>query len=104
MPNKASTPYSTMFEYVVPPRSRPVFGLASGHVLTLSPRRDTVRLPASSGTHVLMVRTQVDSNWASEVNPSPNLPPQSHVVNARTNEGWCVSVCVSPWLLPEGSI
>eukprot|EP00941_MAST-03F_sp_MAST-3F-sp1_P005892 g5892.t1 len=35
-----------------------------------------------------IVEATVDSALASQSNPDPNLPPQSHWVNARTNESW----------------
>jgi hypothetical protein len=38
----------------------------------------------------ILVSARVDQSWASapSSNVKPNIPPQSHVVNARTNSNW----------------
>lgn len=47
-----------------------------------------VTLPATTGTYVVAARARVDSDWATQHNPGPKMPPQSHIVNARTNPNW----------------
>lgn len=37
---------------------------------------------------VVFVYARVDQDWTEQTSPDPNLPPQSHVVNARTNIAW----------------
>ncbi len=39
-------------------------------------------------TYVAVAFATVDSDWAHQPNPDPAVPPQSHVVNARTNPAW----------------
>ncbi len=71
--------------------------LASGgrkpaHSSTIGPRfTSTISLPPSSGSggYVVMVSARVDSSWASQPsNVAPDVPPQSHMANVRTNASW----------------
>ena len=39
-------------------------------------------------TLVVVVQASLDGGWRRQDVPVPSLPPQSHVVNARTNTGW----------------
>lgn len=51
----------------------------------------TITLPTSSGSggYVVMVSARVDSSWASQPSTvAPDIPPQSHMANVRTNPSW----------------
>ena len=37
----------------------------------------------------------LDQNWSQNRKHEPDVPPQSHLVNARTNEAWYASVTSS---------
>ncbi|DBA01003.1 TPA: hypothetical protein N0F65_006264 [Lagenidium giganteum] len=58
---------------------------------------DCIDIPNATSAATLYVRTVaiVDQDWArqglQEDAPSPRVPPQSHMVNARTNEAWYMS-------------
>lgn len=41
---------------------------------------------------IVAATAKVDAHWAAQGSPQPTVPPQSHVVNARTNEEWDKSV------------
>ncbi|TMW65885.1 hypothetical protein Poli38472_003650 [Pythium oligandrum] len=43
----------------------------------------------SSGTYYVQAIATVDQNWAQQPSkPVPNVKPQTHIVNARTNSAW----------------
>lgn len=44
--------------------------------------------------YVAVARAKVDSAWKVTGSPEPDVAPQSHVVNARTNPAWYDDVWV----------
>lgn len=41
------------------------------------------------GVYFVQAHATVDQNWAQQpATPSPTVPPQTHIVNARTNDDW----------------
>jgi Hint module len=62
------------------------------HSSTVGPRFSaTIDLPQASGRDefLVMVSARVDSSWASEPSvAAPDIPPQSHLANVRTNPSW----------------
>ncbi len=73
-PNLANQPFSPRFQTtVVVPWSHVVASASS-----------------SGGGVVLLVvpYATVDAGWSRQGQPLPQVPPQSHVVNARTNASW----------------
>ena len=59
-------------------------------MLDLTHLSSVVSVPVVNGiTYAFVVRAQVDQGWGKAPdNASPYVPPQSHVVNARTNTSW----------------
>ena len=53
---------------------------------------DISSLPSSSSSIALIARSRVDASWGTEdaklFNPPGTISPQSHLVNARTNQLW----------------
>lgn len=62
------------------------------HSSTVGPRFSaTIDLPLVNGSDefLVLVSARVDSSWASEPSTfAPDLPPQSHLANVRTNPSW----------------
>ncbi|GMF27994.1 unnamed protein product [Phytophthora lilii] len=50
---------------------------------------------AAAGTYYVQAVAKVDQDWAtqgtSDKIPVPKVKPQTHIVNARTNDGWMYS-------------
>ncbi|GAB9467912.1 hypothetical protein Gpo141_00005242 [Globisporangium polare] len=47
---------------------------------------------AAAGTYYVQAVASVDQDWATQATaPKPNVKPQTHVVNARTNPAWSYS-------------
>lgn len=47
---------------------------------------------ATAGTYYVQAVASVDQDWATQATaPKPNVKPQTHVVNARTNPAWSYS-------------
>lgn len=67
-------------------------GSNPAHSSTVGPRFSaTIDLPQVSGSNefLVMVSARVDSSWASEPSAfAPDVPPQSHLANVRTNPSW----------------
>ena len=40
----------------------------------------------------IMIQARVDENWSQNEKHEPDVPPQSHLVNARTNPHWYASI------------
>ena len=51
-----------------------------------------IELPKTTGQYTLTATARVDAIWGKQPHnrkgPNPDIPPQSHVVNARTNPDW----------------
>lgn len=50
---------------------------------------ECIRVPDTPGTYYIQAEAKVDQDWATgNREPFPHVPPQSHLVNARTNPNW----------------
>ncbi len=43
---------------------------------------------STDATYIAVLYGTMDQDWLNQGTPEPNVPPQSHVINARTNRAW----------------